>query len=334
MKVSIAEIAKRANVSKATVSRVLNDKPDVSEKTRKKIFKIIDELNYIPNETARNLSLGIVKTVALIVPSENPVYIDIVRKINNKLFEKDMDLLFYITDHNPELEKKQLRKLKGKNLAGLIYIKSPESDNSVLEFLDKLKFPKIVITEEDIDTKYDQVYFDERLISYQCADILLNEGHKNIAYLSTPLNLNYEKKRYDGIIKALENNKEDLDTHNFYFPKSVIIKEGYEMTKKILDTDITAICSLSNILTFGCIKAFKEMNVKINDNISLISFGELGIVNDIGYNITTVWISNEELSKVVVDLICRRIENPNCEKRKIELKPNINLRGSEKIKMR
>lgn len=332
MKVSIDEIAKKAGVSKATVSRVINDKPDVSDKTREKIFQLMDDLNYIPNEAARNLSLGIVKTVALIVPSENPVYIDLIRRVNNSLFEKDMDLLFYISNHNPELEKKQLKRLKGKNLAGLIYLKSAESDNEILNYLSNFNFPCIIISEEELNTDYDHVYFDEREISYKCAEILIKEGHEKIAYLSTPLNLNYEKKRYDGVVKALEDYEQNLNTHNFYFPEKVTIDEGYRLTKEILESDVTAICSLSNILTFGAIKALNEKGY-CDNQISMVSFAELGIVNQIGFDITTVWISNEQLSKDVMNILMRRINNNETkEKIKKKIKTNIISRNSEKLK--
>lgn len=329
MKLSIKEIANMANVSKATVSRVINDKPDVSDKTREKIFKIMKEMDYTPNEHARNLSLGIVKTVALIVPSDNPMYIDIVRRINKKLFENNMDLLFYITNHSQDTEKKQLKELKTKNLAGLIYIKSEESDNSTLELLSDLKIPIVIMSNDDIKTDYDQLYIDEIELSYNAAKCLVEEGHTKIAFLSTPLNLNYEKKRYKGALKAMENKKDCLNNFKCYFANEVTIEQGKKLAEKIFNDGYSVICSLSNILTLGVIKYLNEVGKNIND-ISIVSFGHLDLLNKVGYNISTVWLSNQKISESAVKLIINRIEKPKSKIKKISLKPYIVLRGSEK----
>ncbi|MGM0438501.1 MAG: LacI family DNA-binding transcriptional regulator [Bacillota bacterium] len=331
MSISINEIAKKANVSKATVSRVLNDKPDVSDRTREKIFKIIEENNYVPNESARNLSLGIVNTVAMIVPSDNPSYINIIKRVNKRLFEKNMDLLFYVTNHNSELELKQLKKLEEKNLAGLIYIKSLESSNSDVEkYLDELNFPILLINSKiDVDLHFDQICYDEFDISYTCVQKLVDAEHKNISILSTPLNLNYEKTRYNGILKALNDNNISIDKTNVYYPEEITIQEGYRLSKEILKGDNKVICSLSNILTLGLIKAINEMNLKISD-YSIISYGELDTLNKVGYNLSTIWLSVDDLVEKIIKTIFYRMKNPNKDSKKVILDKQINLKGSER----
>lgn len=331
MSISIKEIAKKANVSKATVSRVLNDKPDVNDKTRKRIFRIMEENNYVPNESARNLSLGIVNTVAMIVPSDNPSYINIIKRVNNKLFKKNMDLLFYVTNHNPELELKQLKKLKEKNLAGLIYIKSLESSNNDVEkYLDKLNFPILLINSQvNVDSDFDQICYDEFDISYTCIQKLIDADHKNISILSTPLNLNYEKTRYNGILQALNDNNIPIDKSKIYYPEEITLEEGYRLSKDLLNDNNKVICSLSNILTLGLVKAVNEMNLEISD-YSIISYGELDTLNNIGYNFSTVWLSTDELVDKIIKMIFYRMKNPEKDSKKVLLNKEIKLRGSER----
>lgn len=332
MKISIKEIAEKAGVSKSTVSRVLNKKDNVREKTRKKVLKIMDELDYVPNERARNLSLGINNNIALIVPSDNPIYLDIIQKLNKKLFDLNMSLLFYITDHNPDIEKELLEKLKSKSLGGLIYIKSPETNLDNISNLDKLNIPTVLVVDKEIDSEYDQINYSEKEISAKCVKLLLSENHQKIAYLCTPLNLQYEKKRYEGIIDTLIKYDIEIDMTDFYFVDNVNIEEAYKLTKNIINKDkYTAIYSSSNILAMGVLKAFKEKNLTLSKDISLVSHGDLNVYNKIGYDITTVSISSQKLSRIAINLLFERMKNPGKDIEKIELNINPDLRGSEKI---
>lgn len=332
MNISIKEIANKANVSKATVSRVINNKENVSEKTRNKIIKIMKEFEYVPDEKARNLSLGINNNIALIIPSDNSLYLSIVKKMNKALFKHNLSLLFYITDHNPELEKDLLDRLKRKSLGGLIYIKSPETNLDNIGNLDKLNIPTVVIADEAVDSKFDQINYSEKEISAKCVDILLKEGHKKIAYLCTPLKLKYEKKRYEGIIDTIINTGSKINMEDFYFTDEVTIEEGYRLTKKIIETkDYEAIYSSSNVLTMGILKLFKEKNIELGKNISLVSHGDLEAYNNIGYKITTVSISSDKLTEVSVDLLLERFKNRKRNFQKIELEIKPQIKGSEKI---
>lgn len=332
MNISIKEIAKKAGVSKATVSRVLNKKENVKKETEQKVLKIMNDLGYVPDERARNLSLGINNNIAIIVPSDNPIYINIIQKINKKLFNLNMSLLFYITNHNPEVENELLNKLKSKSLGGLIYIKSPETNFDNTDDLDKLNIPIVLVVDEDINSGYDQINYSEKEISAKCVELLINEKHQKIAYLCTPLNLQYEKKRYEGIIDTLIRFDKEINMTNFYFVNDVTIEDAYQITKNILtDNNYTAIYSSSNILAMGALKAFKEENLKLGKDISLVSHGDLDAYNKIGYNITTVSISSQKITELSVDLLLERIKNNNKKIEKVDLNIAPEINGSEKI---
>ncbi len=332
MKISIKEIAKKAGVSKATVSRVLNNKKNVKKETEEKVLKIMDELGYVPDERARNLSLGINNNIALIVPSDNPIYLNIIQKINKKLFNSNMSLLFYITNHDPEVEKELLHKLKSKSLGGLIYIKSPETNFDNTNDLDKLNIPIILIVDEEINSRYDQINYSEKEISAKCVELLIKEDHQKIAYLCTPLNLQYEKKRYEGIIDTLIRFDKEIDMTNFYFVNDVTVENAYQTTKKLLkNNNYTAIYSSSNILAMGALKAFKEKKLKLGKDISLVSHGDLDAYNKIGYNITTVSISSQKITELSVALLLKRIKNKNKKIEKIDLSVKPKIKGSEKL---
>ena len=332
MKISIKDIAEKANVSKATVSRVINDKDNVSDETREKIKEIIKELGYSPDERARNLSLGLNNNIALIVPSDNPLYINIIKEINTRLFENNMSLLFYITDHNPELEEDLIGKLKNKSIGGVIYVKSPETNFNNMSNLNKLDVPVVIVSDDETNNEYDHIHYSEERISSKCVEILIKENHEEIAYLCTPLKLNYEKKRYQGIINTLQEFGKEIDMTDFYFVNDITIEESCSIAKEIIDKDYyTAIYTSSNILAMGVLKAYKDRNMPVEDNISLVSHGDLSYYNKIGYNITTVSIPVHEVSELAVELLLERIKNPEGQRKNIELNLAPELKGSEKL---
>ena len=336
MSITINDIAERAGVSLATVSRVMNNSGYVKEETRKKVMDIIEELNYVPNAIARSLSTSKSNSIGVIVPDiNNPFFGEVIKGITDVADQNDLNIILFDADESIKKEIKSLKVLKEQRIQGVLIAPTSSEDDLNSEYIKTIESLNVPIVWIDSNVKYTNfsgVFVNSLKGTYDGIEAFIKEGHRDIAIITGRMNSWSAQERLLGYKKALAMN--NLPLKNEYILYGNYKQEsGYRLTKEILKMEKrpTAIFVCSNMMTLGCIKALKEENVKIPDEMAIIGFDNIDILNVVGMNISFVVGPSIELGrssmKVLLDILD---EKNNKDIKKITLSADLQLNGSEK----
>jgi len=337
---TIKDIAKLANVSVATVSRVLNDSNRVTEKTKNIVLAVMEENNYMPNEIARSLSKRETNTIGVVVPDiNNPFFGKVIKGISSISDKEDLYMLLCDTDENEEKELKFLDMLVRQRIRGLIITPTMNNDEFNPEYmkaLAKLNIPIVLIDRDVKYSNFDGVFSDDIEGSYQAVDCLIKEGHEKIAIIAGPITSKPGRDRFRGYTKAIEMNGLAVDDKYVHYG-DFKLESGYELTKKILSMKEppTALFVSNNMMNLGCIKALAELKLEIGKDIGLIGFDEVEMLEIMGINVSVVDRPMERMGVRAMMILKDRLENPKVKEEDVQriiLHPTLKLRGSEKKK--
>lgn len=329
-KINILDIANESGFSITTISRVMNGqarKYRISKATENKILSIASELNYRPNEFARNLRMGHGKTIALIIPSlRNPFFAEIASVVNQEV--KKYDFITIIGDSNDsiETEKNELAQFNIKNIDGLIIVPCGNDAENIID-LNKEGLPMVCIDRyfENLDISY--VSSDNFDGAYTATKYLIQQGHHYIACIQGIPSLTPNIQRVNGFMKALSDY--NIETHilsgNDYSEQN-----GYIETKLLLQQRDrpSAIFALGNTIAMGCLKALKEENIKIPNDISLITFDENPYLNYITPPLTCISQPINEICKMAVKILFSKILDKEETITQVLLRTSLNLKES------
>ncbi|MBN2260484.1 MAG: LacI family DNA-binding transcriptional regulator [Clostridiales bacterium] len=332
---NIRDIAKLANVGVSTVSRVINDHPDVKKETRDKILSIIDEYNYIPNNSARNLKLLNGNHIGVLVRgSFNPFFSQIVELIEKKINANNYSMILHynINDLSDDSES-IIEQVKEKRLGGVIYLGGNFNNDSMVH-LKSLNIPLVLassIIETDSDTSFfSSVRIDNVQSAYHAVDYLCQIGHKNIALLSPGM---YDVKngllRRRGYEKALNDHGITID-EKYIIDGTYTFNSGFEMAKTLIESnpEITAIFATSDIMAVGAAKYLLSSGKEIPEDISIIGFDGLEYSQFFHPALSTVKQPIEAIAFESVKLLFDLLENPENKTQQITLKTELLVRDS------
>ena len=329
-KVNIKDLALKTGLSITTVSRVLNGKAEqyrIGKKSQEKIKATADALNYTPNQFAVSLKSGKSRTVALVVPSlNNPFFARIACNINQEIRKFGYITIIIDSDENPEIEKAELRQLVSRNIEGLIIV--PCGNNgSHLQKLHKQGLPIVCVDRyfEDIDISY--VSTDNYHGAFAATSLLIENGHKAIACLQGVQKSIPNRLRIKGYLDAMQ--KAGL-SETYVAGDDFSIQNGYLETKLLIrkKNRPTAIFSLSNPIAMGCMKAFKEDNLCVPDDISLISFDDHPYLDFLSTPLSCIAQPVADISKIAVKFLFAKIEDNEIPTKQILIKPELKLKES------
>jgi len=331
-KSNIKDIAKSTNLSITTVSRVMNGKAKqyrISEKSQKKILEVAEALNYIPNQIAVNLQSGKTRTIALIVPSlMNPYFSQIAGMINMKLQRMGYATLVGDCNENPEIEEEELKLMSSRNVEGIIIAPCGNSSDQLMHF-QNLKIPVVCLDRyiEGLDIPF--VSTDNYQGAYQATKHFIKNGHTNIACIQGIESSMPNKLRIKGFKAALEEAGIKINSISGY---DFSVQNGYTETLLLLQNKPkpTAIFAMSNTIALGCMKALKEYNFRIPEDISLIAFDDHPYVDYLSTPLTCVAQPVNDICKIAVRLLFSLINNEEIKADQVFLQPTLKLRESVK----
>ncbi len=327
--VGLKDVAKKANVSISTVSRFINKIGKTDPEIAKRISGIIKELQYKPNIIARGLKIKSTKTIGVIFPEiDYPFFSGIIKNAEKVAHKNDYNIILCNTDDNPEKERMYIETLKKRFVDGFLinhsrsenfYTLSEVLKDEKVVFVDR--FPKL---KNAICVKLDNIGGITTGVEY-----LISLGHKRIGVIHGPLNISTDSER-------LEAYKMTLKKHKIQIDKTIIqasdysVFNGYEKTLKLLQMENrpTAILPMCGKLSIGALHAIREMNLKIPDDISIISFDNSNYTALIDPPITTLEQPVCEFGKISMETLIKLIHGEKIEKKKIELKPEFLIKHS------
>jgi len=306
---TIKDIARKLSISNVTVSRALRGTGYVSPALKAKIFKTAKKLNYLPNMLAVGLRTRKTKVISLIVPYfRNPIFIDFLIYIERLASKDNVSVIFCTTDEDITIEEKHVQMLDMGLVDGAILVpcirKSPSD-----EYINRTRKKNIVLFNRKIEGfNFDIVQFDQQKAVYIAMEYLYKLGYHRIAAISGDLNTSVAKERFSGYRKALHNfglvEKKTLIKHG-----AVTKENGYKSTLQLLNMNNPpeVIFALNNIFTTGSLKAIKEKNKKIPEDIAFISMDDIYNSELIEPKITYIKQDTYQMAKCAYEILSDRI---------------------------
>lgn len=317
---TIHDVAKRANVSVATVSRYLNQNGYVGKKSKEAIERAIRELNFVPNNVARTLSTKKSNLIGLIIPDiENPFFPELARAVEDTAFRYGYTVVLCNSDEDPNKEKHYLKVLTQEYVAGIIITSTDEKisgqTNIPIVALDRV--PKT-----DIPT----VTTNNKLGAEMAGRFILECGAKEFLILKGPKQLVSSEERLEGFLKALQG--KNIKIHIAESPYE--LHDAENITFEFLEKhpSIDGIFGSSDVSAIGALKACEKMGRKVPEEIQIIGFDGIQLGNYTTPSLTTVAQKIYQLGETAAELLIQLIEGKTIEQKHIAINPELVVRNS------
>lgn len=329
MKITIKEIAKMANVSVATVSRVVNNKPEgVGAAKRKEIEEIMEAYHYIPNTIAQSMKTNRTQCIGLLIPDIlNPFFQNIARGIEDQAEAKGYHVFLCNTDNKPQKYVKYIEAMLRKKVDGLIMTGYPEE---VSEEVDRLlQDKKVVIMDRSIENNdFCQVMTDSMTASYEMTKYLIEMGHKRIACITGPKGFYINEQRIQGYEKALKE-------HDIPYDKTLIREGNFELEGGeregqwiMQHTDATVIFCFNDMMAHGVYKVCMELGKTIPQDVSVVGFDDIYTCKLIKPALTTIKQPSYQIGEESAKLLIEWMSGHPPYNKKITLANKLILRES------
>lgn len=275
MSITVKDVAKKAGVATSTVSRVINDHPSISEDTKKKVRKIMDELGYIPNVAARNLGKQISSAIGVVLPPldskeriGNPFHLETIETINEAAHQYGMSVAIASAKNFTALLAHVERMHRQKQVDGFILTYS-DKDDPIIRYLLAHDIPFTVIGQPYIDEeRIVYVDNDNQLLGKQATDYLLSEGHERIIFATNITHENLYFERYFGYQKALMMaNLPTLPAATFETPADYT-----QFGERLKQEQVTAIVVIDDLFAVRIMQLVNLAGYRVPEDISIISF--------------------------------------------------------------
>ena len=312
MKVTIKQIANKAGVSIATVSKIVNKKDErISQATRDRVLSIIEQEGYVPNTVARSMVTKRTKSIGLIIPDiSNPFFPDMARGVEDYANEHGYSLILCNSDNDINKEEKYLGLLQEKMVDGII-ITASSSRTDESPKIKGINIP-IVSVDRDIDglDDNDKVTVDNEGGAYEAVTFLLNKNYKKILHISGPLISKTAKDRYKGYKRAHKDYNIDLINNHLYEGKYTA-ESGYEAITKMIEdkVDFDSVFCGNDLIALGVYKAFHERNIKVPEDIGIVGFDDIYMAAIVSPELTTVHQPSYQMGFKSVELLINKIKN-------------------------
>ncbi len=310
LKVTIKDIAREAGVSVTTVSRVINNKPDVSDKTKEKVLKIIDEFNYNPNSVARGLVMQKTHTIGLIIPDiSNPFFPDIAKAIEDKAQKLGYSVILFNTDNHLEREKKGVDLFKSKQVDGLVVSLSLGNED-ILKDLKKRNYPVVQIDRAVLNHLYPLISIDNKKSAYEIVQFLIKKGHKKIAHITGDLNTTTARDRLAGYKKALHDFDIEID-EELIIEGDYSKKAGLEGAEKLLKlkNPPTAVFAANDLTAAGVYNAVFAEGLNIPEDIAVAGHDDIDLASLLRPALTTMSQPKYSIGERAVTVLMKMINS-------------------------
>lgn len=329
--VTIKDVAREANVSISTVSRVLNMSGYTSEKTREKVLNAVKKLDYNGSLIAAAMIKKQTLTLGLIIPDiKNIFYSDLTRAVEDRANSHGFNIFLCNTDNNLQKEAEYIHLLIAKGVDGIIF-SSPEVEDKNIKELKK-KFPDLPIV--IVGGKFPNLILNEIVVdnvdgAYKAIRHLLELGHKDIAFIGGGLDSIATIERHNGYKLALTESGIPINDDFIIFDK-FYIESGYKNALKLLQKNNrpTAIFAGSDSIAVGIYQAARELNIKIPEQLSVVGFDDSQYAEILSPMLTTIRTPIKEMGQRAIEIIVKTIKEKQIYKETLVFYPTFIERGS------
>lgn len=332
MNITIYDVAREANVSMATVSRVVNGNPNVKPATRKKVLEVISRLGYRPNAVARGLASKKTTTVGVIIPDiSSTFFAELARGIEDIATMYKYNIILSNSDQNKDKELHLLNTMLGKQVDGIVFMGGNITKEHVEEF-DKSPVPIVLAGSIEETEHVPSVNIDYEQASYDAILSFIEKGHKNIAFVIGPMHepIN-EKKKLAGYKRALteaglEFNEELIVEGDYTYDSGI---EAFEKLME-LETKPTAIFVGADEMALGVVHGAQDQGYKIPDDFEVISSDNTRLAMMVRPQLTAVVQPLYDIGAVAMRLLTKLMNKEKDSEHTVILPHRIELRSSTK----
>ncbi|MDD1780359.1 LacI family DNA-binding transcriptional regulator [Enterovibrio sp. ZSDZ35] len=327
---TIYDVAKRCQVSTATVSMVLTNKGRISDKTRKRVLDAVSELGYIYNQAAANLRHKRSNSVGLLIPDiVNPFYAELIAGLSGYLEENEVLLFLAHTEENVAKQNRLIESLISQNAGGLILCPAPDTDKQFLSSVKHRGIPIVQVVRQCDDAISDYVGTNNFLGVQMATEHLIRQGHRHIAFVGGSLSSQTRAHRIGGYMAKLLEHGIAPNEHYMVSCKASRA-DGASATHTLLDAhpEITAIIGYQDIVAFGVMRAIKDRGLRVGKDIAVIGFDDVPEASDSSPNLSTVSVSARKIGEAAGECVLARMRGDSANIKSVIFPPQLCIRRS------
>lgn len=334
MKITIKDIAKELDLNFSSVSRALNNKPGVSEETRRIVMETAEKLGYRPNVIARGLVSRVTRTIGVIVPDIiNPIFGEITTAIIDTANENGYDVFLCISNWSNKKEEDYIHTVQQKQVDGII-IKSVSDSNTGL--LERSSVPVIGYESWTTNNKFSSVSVDNVRGGYMAAEHLIQYGYLKTAIISGPANSSASINRRKGFNDAFEDHNLKTDGSRMYIGE-YNIESGYTLAKQLFQDfpDTDSVFAGNDVMALGVLQYLEEHGLAPGKDVGVIGFDDIQISHLPQFMLTTIKQPKFGIGKIMTNVLLEEVNNHNKDRQnfpqRIMLDPELIVRETTKL---
>ena len=329
-KVTLIEVAKDAGVSRATASLVLRNSDLVADATRERVLASISRLGYVYNRTAAALRSQRSQTIGLVITDiTNPFFAELAVGIESELEQGGFSLLMSNTFDQVNKQERLLRTMNSRQVDGVLLCPAEGTSVTALEQMYIWGLPHVLIARHVEGSSADYIGADNALGAMIGVNHLIQQGHRQIAFLGGVKNSSARRERLAGVQSAL--NRHRIKWNEGYEVSCPVSREGgYKAMLELLDLENppTAALCYNDVIAFGAIHGLQSKGIQPGSDFGLIGFDDVEDAALIRPALTTISIKAKDIGRKAVQLLLRRVESPNALKEHRILPPSLAIRDT------
>lgn len=332
--VRIQDIAERAGVSPATVSRVLNSRKGISEKTRARVLTLAAEMGYKPSISRRTASSPMLKSIGMLYSSRmpdlvgNPFYGAVLEGLETVLRPSGYQLFAYKLTGNFDDDSRLVQQLAASGLAGLVFVGQNADDQDIILTARNSGLPLILVDNNIWDKGVDCVVMDNYRGVYEMVKRLVDLGHRRIAFVGGPHSHSSFRERYEAFKQSMTDAGIAVDPDLVVVPNNFDGCAGMKMILDSVDQPPTAVVVANDNMAFEVIKILHEQGYRVPEDVSVTGFDDIGMSRSMIPSLTTVSVPKKEMGLLAGVRLQQLLEGVATEPVKITVYVEVIMRDS------
>jgi DNA-binding LacI/PurR family transcriptional regulator len=330
---TIKDVADYARVSNATVSRVLNNNPQVDEILRARVLAAVEALGYEPNRDARRLRARSSNVIGLVISDiQNPYFISVIRGVEDAAYSQQMNIVLCNSDEDVSKQAMYLRVMEAERVAGLIIVPCDSQQDEDIQQLQKIGIPIILLDRALTNVQMDAVLVDNVRGAYEAVRHLLDLGYRSISLIGGSSYVTTGQDRYLGYHKALKDAGLPIED-SLVKSGDFKMESGYRLARELMAASHRpeAIFVANNLMTLGALRALRELRLRVPEDVALVGFDDMPWSGELYSPLTAVSQPTYELGQEAVHLLLRRLAAPEASFRTTILQTRLIVRESSGV---
>ena len=330
---TIKDVAEKAGVSIATVSKVINEIPGhYNPETKEKIVKAIESLNYQPNLAARSLRSNKTHIIGFTVPELQPFFAEILKGVQYVAKKKGYSIVLCDTDYDPRQETGYIDNLLRRRVDGVIFTSGMIQSQHILRLKEE-GIPLVLIEKFIDDPDIPGVLIDNISAAREAVKYLIELGYRDIGFISAPVAMVPFKDRFEGYKRALHENMIPYNSSYVHIKDNIGregFKDGYQLMERIIRQGNypRAFFIVSDTLAIGAMKAIRDSGRKVPDDIAIIGFDDIEMASFCEPPLTTMAQPKYEMGVRGMELLVKAMSGVRLRKKEIKLEVELVVRES------